>query len=96
MSAKAIIRMPGGKEVRTLAGRPMRFLLTGLETSHTSMFDCTLPPRSSTGLHVHSVIEETFYVLEGECEWQVGGGLVHANRNIRLYSAWSASLHRQH
>src|ERR1700759_5007972 len=79
MNAKAIVRMPGeGKEVRTLAGRPMRFLLTGAETRHTSMFDCTLPPRSSTGLHVHRVIEETFYVLEGECELQVDSELVRA------------------
>ena len=79
MSAKATVRMPWeGKEVRTLAGKPMRFLLTGQETTHASMFDCTLPPRSSTGLHVHRVIEETFYVLEGECVWQVGNELVRA------------------
>jgi quercetin dioxygenase-like cupin family protein len=88
MSAKAIIRMPGeGKEVRTLAGRPMRFLLTGEETGHTSMFDCTLPPHSSTGLHVHSVIEETFYVLEGECEWQVGSELLRAKPGAFVYRA---------
>jgi quercetin dioxygenase-like cupin family protein len=79
MSAKATVRMPWeGKEVRTLAGKPMRFLLTGHETTHASMFDCTLPPRSSTGLHVHRVIEETFYLLDGECEWQVGNELVRA------------------
>jgi len=79
MSAKAVIRMPGeGKEVRTLAGKPMRFLVTGEETRNASMFDCTLPPGSSTGLHVHRVHEETFYLLEGECEWQVGGHLVRA------------------
>jgi quercetin dioxygenase-like cupin family protein len=79
MSAKAVIRMPGeGKEVRTLAGKPMRFLLTGQDTRHTSMFDCTLPPGSSTGLHVHRVHEEAFYMLEGECEWQVGTQLVRA------------------
>jgi len=77
MSAKAVIRMPGeGKEVRTLAGKPMRFLVTGEDTRHTSMFDCTMPPRSSVGLHVHRIHEEAFYMLEGECEWQVGSELV--------------------
>jgi quercetin dioxygenase-like cupin family protein len=79
MSAKAVIRMPGeGKKVVTLAGRPTTFLLTGEDTQHTSMFDCVMPPGSSVGLHVHRVHEESFYMLEGECEWQVGGQVIHA------------------
>ena len=79
MSAKAVIRMPGeGKKVLTLAGRPMTFLVTGEDTKHTSMFDCVLPSGSSVGLHVHRVHEEAFYMLEGECEWQVGTKLVRA------------------
>jgi quercetin dioxygenase-like cupin family protein len=69
--------MPGeGKQVHTLAGSPMTFLVTGEHTRHMSMFDCTLPPGSSVGLHVHHVHEETFYMLEGQCEWQVGSQLV--------------------
>src|SRR5260370_37439694 len=78
MNVKAVIRMPGeGKEV-TLAGKPMTFLVTGDDTKHTSMFDWTLPAGFSTGLHVHRVQEETFYVLEGECEWQGGDPKVRA------------------
>jgi quercetin dioxygenase-like cupin family protein len=85
MSAKAVIRMPGeGKKV-TLAGQPMTFLVTGEDTKHTSMFDWTLPAGFSTGLHVHRVQEETFYVLEGECEWQVGGELVRATPGTYLF-----------
>src|SRR5258706_37175 len=72
MSTKAVIRMPGeGKEV-TLAGQPMVFLVTGEDSKHTCMFEFTVPPGFSTGLHVHRVQEETFYLLEGECQWQVG------------------------
>jgi quercetin dioxygenase-like cupin family protein len=79
MSAKAVIRMPGdGKKVVTLAGSPMTFLLTGADTKHSSMFDCVLPSGSAVGLHVHRVHEEAFYMLEGECEWQVGGKLIRA------------------
>jgi quercetin dioxygenase-like cupin family protein len=71
MSGKAIVRRPGeGKFVR-LAGQPMAFLVTGNDTRHTSMFRWTISPGFATGLHVHRVQEETFYVLEGECEWQV-------------------------
>jgi quercetin dioxygenase-like cupin family protein len=85
MSAKAVVRMPGeGKEV-TLAGQPMAFLVTGEHTKHTSMFDWTIPAGFSTGLHVHRVQEETFYVLEGECEWQVDGQLVSARPGTYLF-----------
>ena len=77
--------MPGeGREI-TLAGKPMTFLVTGEDTKHTSMFDWTLPPGFSTGLHVHRVQEETFYVLEGECEWQVGGQLVLAKPGTYVF-----------
>jgi quercetin dioxygenase-like cupin family protein len=77
MSAKAVIRMPGeGKEL-TLAGKPLAFLVIGEDTRHTSMFEWTVPAGFSTGLHVHRVQEETFYVLDGECAWQIG------DRNIR-------------
>ncbi len=85
MNVKAVIRMPGeGKEV-TLAGKPMTFLVTGDDTKHTSMFDWTLPAGFSTGLHVHRVQEETFYVLEGECEWQVGDQKVRATPGTYLF-----------
>jgi quercetin dioxygenase-like cupin family protein len=78
MSAKSVIRMPGeGKEIM-LAGQPLAFLATGADSKHTSMFELTMPAGLSTGLHVHRVQEETFYVLEGEGEWQVGDQLVRA------------------
>jgi quercetin dioxygenase-like cupin family protein len=85
MRAKAVIRMPGeGKEV-TLAGQPMAFLVTGEDSKHTCMFEFTMPPAFSTGLHVHRVQEETFYVLEGECEWQVGDQLILAKPGTFLF-----------
>ena len=74
MHADPVIRIPGSSappEV-TLAGQPMHFLVTGVDSKHTSMFEWTIPPGFSTGRHVHRVQEETFYVLEGECLWQVG------------------------
>ena len=85
MSEKAVIRMPGeGKEV-TLAGKPLVFLVTGKDTKHTTMFEWTLPPGFSTGLHVHRVMEETFYVLEGECRWQIGDQPVHAKPGCYVF-----------
>jgi quercetin dioxygenase-like cupin family protein len=78
VSTKAVIRMPGEAKGVVLSGHPMSFLVTGGDTRHTSMFDWTIPPGFSTGLHVHRVQEETFYVLEGECEWQVGDERIQA------------------
>ena len=85
MSAKAVVRMPGeGKQV-SLAGKPLVFLVTGQDTKHTSMFDWTLAPGFSTGTHVHRVQEETFYVLEGECEWHVSGDKIQAKPGTYLF-----------
>ena len=85
MSAKAVIRMPAeGKQIM-LAGQPMAFLVTGEDSKHTCMFDWTMPAGFSTGLHVHRVQEETFYVLEGECEWQVDDQLVRAKPGTYLF-----------
>jgi len=85
MSAKAVIRMPGEGKAVTLAGKPLVFLVTGQDTKHTSMFDWTLPAGFSTGTHVHRVQEETFYVLEGECQWQVGDEQVHAKPGTYVF-----------
>jgi quercetin dioxygenase-like cupin family protein len=82
---KPIVRMPGeGKKVQ-LAGHPLAFLVTGDDTRHTSMFEWTIPAGFSTGLHVHRVQEETFYVLEGECDWQVGEQRVRAAAGSYLF-----------
>jgi quercetin dioxygenase-like cupin family protein len=78
MTLEAVIRKPHDDKGVTLAGKPMAFLVTGKHTKHTSMFDWTVPARFSTGRHVHRVQEETFYLLEGECEWLIGDELVRA------------------
>ena len=78
MAPTAVIRQAHDNTGVKLAGQPMAFLVTGKDTKHTSMFDWTIPARFSTGRHVHRVQEETFYVIEGECEWQVGEETVRA------------------
>ncbi len=77
--------MPGEGRAVTLAGQPMAFLVTGENSKHTCMFEWTVPAGFSTGLHVHRVQEETFYVLEGNCEWKVGDQLVHARPGTYLF-----------
>lgn len=85
MNRKAVIRLPGEAEGVMLSGHKLAFLVTGNDTKHTSMFDWVIPPRFSTGLHVHRIQEETFYVIEGECEWQVGDQRVRATPGTYLF-----------
>ena len=80
MSTRAVLRLPGEGKSITLGGQPMAFLVTGEDSKHTCMFDWSVPPGFFTGLHVHRVQEETFYVLEGECEWQIGDQVVAPSR----------------
>lgn len=85
VSAAPVIRMPDENNGVMLRGHPMVFLVTGKDTKHTSMFDWTIPAGFATGLHVHRVQEETFYVLEGECEWWVGEKMIRATPGTYLF-----------
>lgn len=85
MSATPVIRMPAENKGVTMGGQPMVFLVTGKDTKHTSMFDWTIPAGFATGRHVHRVQEETFYMLEGECEWHVGDQVVRAIPGTYLF-----------
>jgi quercetin dioxygenase-like cupin family protein len=78
MNAKPVIRTPGEAKGVVVSGHPMAFLVAGEDTKHTSMCDRTMPPRFSTSLHVHRTQEEIFYVLDGECDWQVGDRRIRA------------------
>ena len=85
MNTRAVIRRAGEGERVSLAGQPLVFLVTGESTKHTSMFHWTVPTGFSTGLHVHAVQEETFYVLEGECVWQIGEERVEAGPGTYVF-----------
>ena len=85
MNADAVVRMPNETKGVLLRGHPMVFLVTGEHTRHTSMFDWTIPAGFATGRHVHRVQEETFYVLEGECEWHVGEKTIRAMPGTYLF-----------
>ncbi|MEJ1157304.1 cupin domain-containing protein [Prosthecomicrobium sp. N25] len=85
MNSKSVIRMANQAPGVVLHGYPMAFLVTGEKTRYTSMFDWTIPAGFATGLHIHRVQEETFYVLEGECVWHVGEDIVRATRGTFVF-----------
>lgn len=77
--------MPNENKGVMLRAHPTVFLVTGEDTKHTSMFDWTIPAGFVTGLHIHRVQEETFYVLDGECVWHVGGKTIRATPGTFLF-----------
>ncbi|ANL94339.1 MULTISPECIES: cupin domain-containing protein [Rhizobium] len=83
--ASPVIRMPNENKGVMLRGHPTVFLVTGEDTKHTSMFDWTIPAGFVTGVHIHRVQEETFYVLDGECVWHVGGKTIRATPGTFLF-----------
>jgi len=85
MNAAATIHLPDEAPRLTVAGHPMLVLSTAGESRHACMFDWIVPPRFATGLHVHRVQEETFYVLDGVCEWQIGERVVAAHRGAYVF-----------
>jgi quercetin dioxygenase-like cupin family protein len=85
MNTRAVIRMPGEGKTVGLAGQPLTFLVTGADSKHNCMFDWIVPAGFSTGQHVHRVQEETFFVLEGECEWQIGDEVVRATSGAYVF-----------
>ncbi len=85
MTKGAVILEPGEAKILTLAGKPLAVLVTKADSKHTCMFDWTVPPGFSTGLHVHRVQEETFYVVEGECDWQIGDRHVRARPGAYVF-----------
>ena len=78
MTIKPVIRTANDHAGVVLRGHPMAFLVTRENTRYTSMFDWTIPPGFATGLHVHRVQDETFYLLHGQCVWHAGEDVVQA------------------
>lgn len=85
MSREPVIRKPGEGKSVIMKGDPLAFLVTGEATRHTSMFEWVITPGFATGMHVHKVQEETFYVLDGECEWFIGEERVRATRGTFVF-----------
>ena len=68
---QAVTREPGQGRTVSLRGTQVRFTV---ESTHAKGASCTeweAAPGFDTGLHVHERLEETWYVLDGELEFQL-------------------------
>lgn len=76
MSLQALIYEPDAGEALSLRGTKVRVLSTAATSIGASTFEFTTSPGWDTGSHLHSTIEEQFYVVEGEMELRAGNEVI--------------------
>ena len=78
MSLDALIHEPEAGETLSLRGTKVRMLSTAANSVGASTFEFLAAPGFDTGSHIHSKIEEQFYVIDGEMELRAGDRLIQA------------------
>ena len=82
---KAVFPLEGTR--LTMMSETIHIRLKGEETDGAySVIEDVTPPQAGPPLHVHSREDETFYVVEGEYEIQVGDSIVRATPGTYLYA----------
>jgi len=76
MSLEALIHGPEAGETLSLRGTTVRLLSTAATSVGASTFEFVAAPGWDTGSHLHSKIEEQFYVVDGEMELRAGDRLI--------------------
>lgn len=73
------IRKPNEGRTFAVVGDVYRFMATSEDTNGKyAMWEAIVPPGGGPPPHVHSREEESFYILEGEITFQIGGERVVA------------------
>jgi mannose-6-phosphate isomerase-like protein (cupin superfamily) len=75
---QGVILEPGQGRSVSLRGTEVAFKVESRNAAGASCTEWVAAPGFDTGLHVHERLEETWYVLEGELEFQVGDENFHA------------------
>jgi mannose-6-phosphate isomerase-like protein (cupin superfamily) len=79
MSLETLILDPGAGETLSLHGTKIRILGTAAQSVGASTFEFLAVPGWDTGSHLHSTVQEQFYVLDGEMEIRAGDRLIAAH-----------------
>lgn len=72
MVAQSVLLAAGEGRSVSLRGTEVTFKVRSDQAAGASCVEFAAVPGFDTGLHVHSKLEETFYVLEGEFEIRTG------------------------
>ena len=72
MGADAVTLEPGQGRSVALGPTQVSFKVESTRAKGASLIEFTAAPGFDTGAHIHERLEESFYVLEGELEFQAG------------------------
>jgi len=76
VSLESVLLAPGAGETITLRGTKVRMLATAATSVGASTFEFEALPGWDTGSHVHSTIEEQFFVIDGEMQLRAGDEVI--------------------
>ncbi len=63
------------------------FLLTGAQSGDAYfVVEANVPPGGGPPLHIHEREDETFYILEGECSFQIGDSKLRASAGDFIFA----------
>jgi quercetin dioxygenase-like cupin family protein len=72
MSGRQVMLTGGEGDSVSLRGTEVTFKVRGGNAAGASCLEFAAAPGFDTGMHVHTKLEETFYVLDGEFELRAG------------------------
>jgi quercetin dioxygenase-like cupin family protein len=80
-----VLLAPGEGHSVLLRGSKVTFKVRSDQAGGASCAEFTAAPGFDTGLHLHSKLEEAFYVLEGEVELRAGDQARHARPGALMF-----------
>lgn len=85
MGESGVLREPREGRTVSLRGTELVFKVESSHATGASCIEWRAAPGFDTGLHVHERLEETWYVLEGELEFQLGDETVRAAAGATVF-----------
>lgn len=81
-----IVRLGDVRPMNWAGGEAARFLLRGEDTGGLySLYEVIVPPGEGSVFHIHQDMDETFYVVDGEFEINLGGDLHRVATGVLAY-----------
>lgn len=85
MEKHGVLLEPGAGRSVSLRGTEVGFKVESSDAAGASCTEWVAAPGFDTGLHVHGRLEETWYMLEGELEFHVGGETFQAAAGASVF-----------